>query len=465
MKKILFINLPLRPGSKRRHLPVGLAYIITAVIKAGFKFDLIDMDIDDISLERLENILSDRIYDIYAFGCIVTGFKLARQISKIIKKNNPNSIVIAGNSVASSIPELLLSNSGVDIAVMGEGDVAIVELLGALESKKSISSVKGIAFKENGKIIFSPKRPVCLHLDSLGFPEWEIFELNKYNKYGNINVNNFSSDKVLSYPLNSARGCPFDCTFCYHVFKGERYRRYSEDKVIEEIKRLYTRYGCNFISFWDELTFPDIKCVERMVQKINSLNLEIKWEATTRAGLFKKEDFDLVRTMKKSGCENIAFSLENADSAILAAMHKEINPSQFIEQAKVLWEGGIVPLTSVIFGYPQETAETIRYTIKICEECRIYPSVGFLLPLPATPIYEWAKKTGRIRDEIDYLESIGDRQDFHINLTQMPEKEFIDIVESELRRLALKLGLKLESVFKTTTYQRPKDILTDSSNA
>jgi hypothetical protein len=79
-----------------------------------------------------------------------------------------------------------------------------------------------------------------------------------------------------------------------------------------------------------------------------------------------------------------------------------------------------------------------------------------LLPLPGTPIYEWAKESGHIVDEIAYLEKIGDRQDLHINLTKMSDADFVGLVETKLTTLAQKLGLKLDSVLKTGKYQKPK---------
>ncbi|MFA5142581.1 MAG: radical SAM protein [Candidatus Omnitrophota bacterium] len=458
--KIAFINISLRPDSKRRQLPVGLAYVMTAAGKAGFGFDLIDMDINNLGMQDLERIASGGKYDVYAMGCIVTGFRLVRQISEVIKKNSPAAVIIAGNSVATSIPELLLEHTKVDIAVIGEADITIVELLKALDSKKPMSGVKGIAFKENGRVVCTQKQPIIPDLDTVGFPDWDIFELDKYEKYASINVNNFSGDEILSYPLNFARGCPFSCTFCYHVFKGEKYRRYSEDACIEEMKRLHSKYSCDFISFWDELTFPSLKSVEDMVRKIKKLDFKITWQATVRGDLFKTKDLDLVKAMKESGCDNVGFSLENADPDILKAINKKISVSNVIEQAKVLWQGGVVPITSVIFGYPQETPASIRRTVEVCEECRMYPSSGFLLPLPGTQVYEWAKANGHITNDVEYLERIGDRQDFHINLTGMPDDEFVSLVENELRALSVRLGLKLDSVFKTVTYQKPKDSLT-----
>lgn len=454
--RIVFINSSLRPDAKRRQLPVGLAYIMTAVKRAGFEFDLIDMDINNLSMQDLEDMLGKTMYDVYAFGCIVTGFRFVRQIAEIVKTVNPVSTVIAGNSVATSVPDILLQNTKVDIAVMGEGDVTIVELLKAIENGKNIEEVQGIAFNRNGKIVYTLKRSVMPKLDDIGFPDWELFDLDKYYEYSTANVNVFSRDNVISFPLNSARGCPYRCTFCYHVFKGEKYRKYSAGKIVEEINRLHNKYNCDFISFWDELTFPSIKSVELLVDKLNGLDFQFSWDAPVRGDLLKMEHVGLIRELKNVGCDNLAFSLESASPEILIAMNKKLHVSQFVEQAKALWEGGVTPLTSIVFGYPQETPETIKRTLDVCEECNIYPSVGFLLPLPGTPIYEWAKDKGHINDEIEYLSRIGDRQDFHINLTSMSDDEFVDLVTNGLQELARKLGLQLESVYKTGTYKAPE---------
>jgi len=454
--KILFINPSLRPGAKRRQLPVGLAYVMTATQKAGFQFDLIDMDIDQISMTDLTSMLSNKTYDIYALGCIVTGFRYVREIAEIIKKTNPESLIVAGNSVATSIPEILLNHTQVDIAVLGEGDVTFVELVKAHDSGSGMSDIAGIAFKENNAIVYTALRPIIKDIDSIGFPDWNIFDLQKYGSYAHVNANVFSKQQVICYPLNSARGCPFACTFCYHVFKGKKYRKYSEAAVRCEIQRLHREFSCDFISFWDELTFPNKKSVERMVCELEKLDFAVTWEAPVRGDLFTDDDIPLIKDLKAVGCDNLSFSLENASPVILRAMNKKMDVTQFIRQAKALWKAGVPPLTSIVFGYPQESPETIRETIAVCEECQIYPSVGFLLPLPGTPIYEWAKKEGYIQDEVAYLEGSGDRQDFHINLTSMSDEEFIGTVEAELRNLADKMGLKLESVFKTVTYQIPK---------
>jgi radical SAM superfamily enzyme YgiQ (UPF0313 family) len=293
------------------------------------------------------------------------------------------------------------------------------------------------------------------NLDSIGFPNWDLFELNRYND-GMAKVTVDDSEHSVVYPLNAARGCPFQCTFCYHVFKGERYRRYSVDGVIEELKRLNFKYKATFVQFWDELTFPNIRSVEELVARIEQLPFKIGWEAITRADLFRKKDVPLIERMGAAGCKSIAFSIENANPEILKAMNKKMRIDRIVEHCGALLDGGITGFTSIIFGYPQETPETIRETLELCERANIFPSTGFLQPLPGTPIYDWAVQQGYIKDELEYLMQAGDRQDFHVNLTKMPTKEFIDIVMSGLQDLATKMGIKFDNPLKTDAYQKPK---------
>lgn len=381
--------------------------------------------------------------------------RLVKEIASVIRDSNPDAVIIAGNSVATSIPELLLRNTEVNIAVMGEGDVTIVELVEALKEKRQLKEIEGIAFLDDDTFIQTPLRNPIPNLDTIGFPNWDIFKLEHYNE-GMLKHTVDESEQSIVYPLNAARGCPFNCTFCYHVFKGQGYRKYSENVVMEEFSRLYYKYKTTFIQFWDELTFPNIPSVERMVERLEKLPFRIGWQGITRTDLFEKEDIPLIRRMRNAGCKSIAFSIENASPEILKAMNKKIRLDSVTEHSHALLEGEVTPLTSIIFGYPQETLQTIKMTLVLCEKCNIFPSVGFLQPLPCTPIYEWSVQQGYITDEFEYLMQAGDRQDFHVNLTNMPTDEFVDAVISGMNDLAKKMGLKFENPLKTGVYQKPK---------
>ena len=111
-----------------------------------------------------------------------------------------------------------------------------------------------------------------------------------------------------------------------------------------------------------------------------------------------------------------------------------------------------------MIGYPNETPATIRATIDCCIENGIYPSTGYLLPQPGSPMYKYALEHGFIKDEEEYLLAMGDRQDLRLNMTSMSDEEMEAVVVAELTRCSeeLRLNLKAEKLIKTGHFRPSK---------
>ena len=113
-------------------------------------------------------------------------------------------------------------------------------------------------------------------------------------------------------------------------------------------------------------------------------------------------------------------------------------------------------MISVVSGYPIETPSTIKETFDMCLEARIYPSIGYLLPLPATGMYEYAKKNKFIIDENKYLDSITERQDLCLNMTAMSDEKVRSLIAEGAAELneKLNIGLKKDNLLKTGGYNK-----------
>ncbi|MEW5691875.1 MAG: radical SAM protein [Candidatus Hydrogenedentota bacterium] len=444
--KLLFINLCIRESCKPIP-PVGLGYIMTSVHRAGWKFDFIDIDLYRIKENEIKSILYKERYDVIAMGCIVTGYKYVKEMCDLIKDAREDTIIIVGNTVASSIPHILLNKTKADIAVMGEGDITIIELLDAIKCKRDLGNVKGICYRDGYKIVKTEERAVIKNIDEIPSVNWDLFDIEKYleiSKFNTAKPYPIEFDKIRMMPLNVARGCAFKCTFCYHAFKGKKYRVRSPEVVIKEMESLKIKYNVNIICFWDELTFYSKKQCEEFVDCIIKADLGIYYTACCRPNLFNEDDYELALKLKESGCYGLEFSLESADPEILKAMKKGTNADDFKRQTMVLQKAGIICWTSLVIGYPQETEETIRKTYECCLECNIYPSTGYLLPQPGTPMYDYAKERGIITDEEQYLLLSGDRQDLRINLTNISDEKLKETVKYYCKIVADKLNLGLD---------------------
>ena len=459
--KVLLINISLRPTSHKIIFPIGPGYIATAIHNAGHDLTIYDLDALRPTDREIEEYIKNANCDVVAMGCMVTGYKYVKKLCRIVKKYHQVPIII-GNSVATSIPEILLNHTKADIGVVGEGDVTIVELLRALENKTPLDDVKGIFFRRGKEIIFTPDREVIPDLSVLPVINYDLFDMKTYMDRCRTNITEpypIEYEKIRALPVNTARGCIFNCTFCYHVFKMKRYRTRPIEIICKEIKYLQQKYGVNYVQFFDELTLYSRLQALEFAEGILKSGLKFWWSADCRAGLFREGDLDLALKLKKARCMALGYSLESADKDILKDMNKFITVEQFAVQTRILKQAGILPVTSIVIGYPKETLKTIKKTFDVCYELGVYPSTGYLLPQPKTVMYEYAKKKGLIPNEEDYVLKMGDRQDYTINLTDALTREQMEnAVQRHLKRLVrrMRLGLDEQHLLKTGHYVSDK---------
>lgn len=460
--EILVINVSLRPESPVKLFPIGLGYVTTAIKRAGYDFDLIDIDAHRFSEQAVEQMIRRKCYDVVFMGCIVTGYGKVKSLAGKIKEIHPQAKIIVGNSVATSVHETLLLKTRVDIAVIGEGDETVVDILDALASGRSQHEVQGICFIEAGKVVQTLPRSPLGDISSLPLIDYTLWDTEIYIANTPQIVKDplpFPRETARALCVNTARGCIAKCTFCYHVFKEYPYRYRTPESVVDEIKTLQKHYDLNYIHFWDELTFFSKKQTWAMVQKILDEGLRFGWAANCRADLFDEGDFDLLKKIKAAGCLALSYSLESSDPAILQSMNKNITVEQFSRQTRLIQEAGICTYTSLVVGYPQETPETIKATFDCCAENQIYPSAGYLLPQPGSVMYDYARGHGFIPDEEAYLLAMGDRQDLRLNMTKMSDQELEICVKEGLRRCneGLNIGLTEETLIKSQFYRFNKE--------
>lgn len=456
--KILFINPSIRPDSPKCLLNVGLAYVASAVERAGFDLEILDIDAHRFSPQEVERQIRTKKFDVVGIGTLVSHYKWTKEIAAVIRQYHKHVPIMVGNTLGTSVPKTLLEKTDVDITVLGEGDITAVEVLKAFNENRPLDEVQGICFKRDGNIIRTPARPVIPNIDQIPSPNYDLFEIEIYLEKSKWMIPAPETlpipfEDLVAMPVNTARGCPFSCNFCYHAFQEQKYRYRSPENIANEAELWKAKYGANFITFWDELSFYHPKATERLADLFIERNLGVHFVASCRSELVNWDNIDVARKLKKAGCKGLGFSLESGNEEILKAMNKRNHVSDFITQAKVCHAAGIEVYTGLVFGYPQETSETIAETFGVLREARVYGSVGYLQPMPGTPMYEYAKRTGHIADDESYLLIMGDRQDLRINLSRLDSKEMEAVVYQHCVELnkALNVGLKENELIRTRT--------------
>ena len=466
--KLLFVKPCLRPGGFTKLLPVGMASVMTYFESKGYDFTLLDIDIDEFSDEYVENYIKNNHFDVILTGTIVTHYKWIKWFVNMTKRHQPNSCVVVGNSVAGSIPDLFLNKTKADIVVTGEGEISAYESVEAVRLGKDLKTVEGISFRNNDGTITTTEHRKVGEKNAFPFINWDHFDVERYiTQPETFPDKEANPEDMRALPVITARGCAFRCSFCHFVFWDDPYRNRKPDAVIEEIRQLQKKYNIKYINFWDDLSFASAIQMEKFCDKIINSGLKFKWIASVRVDLFsrgkaKGEDaLRVAKKMKQAGCYSVGFALESGNEEILKMMNKEIDPEEFYDTAHVLREAGVICQTTVLFGYPQETKETIQETFDQCLKAGLYPSIGFLMPLPYTAMYDYAKANGFITDEDRYLESITERQDININMTKMSNEEIMSAIKEGAAKLneMLDLGLNEDTYIRTKGYKNRLDNL------
>ena len=460
--KLLFVNVCLRPGGYTKFLPVGLASVMTYFETKGYDFTLLDIDINEYDDAYVENYIKTNKFDFVLCGTLVTHYKWVKWFVNMVKRYQPDTCVIAGNSVAGSIPEVFLNNARGDIEVTGEGEVSAYNAVEAVRLGKDLKTIEGISFRDDqGKVVINPTRKAA-NIDELSEINWSFFDVERYiQKAENMPDKDDSPEEMRVMPVVTARGCAFKCTFCHYVFWDDPYRNRSPKSILTEVKHLIEKYNVGYIHFWDDLSFSSAIQVEKFCDAVIESGLKFKWIASIRVDLFSRarlSDEDAIRVAKKMrqcGCYSAGFAIESGNKDIMKMMNKKIEVDAFYKTVYTLKEAGIICQTSVVFGYPIETKESIKETFDQCLKCGLYPSIGFLLPLPYTVMYDYAKANGFITDEDRFLESITERQDICLNMTKMSDEEIMKEIKNGARILneKLEVGLTEETFIRTKGYK------------
>ncbi|OGX15720.1 MAG: hypothetical protein A2166_03050 [Omnitrophica WOR_2 bacterium RBG_13_41_10] len=317
-------------------------------------------------------------------------FTSACIIAKLVKELNENTTVIMGGPHLSMVGREALKCPDIDLAVEGEGEITIVELLNAIERGNGFDAIKGIVYREDNLIVENSPREFISDLDNLSFPYSYAKEVLKdYGKY---------SKAAFGY-IFATRGCPYDCFFCGSRYIWSRKVRFrSPASVISEIK-LLQKDGVKLFYFVDDTFGVNKRYITDLCNALIKYCSGIRWSCEFHINLAEDE---VISLMKKAGCFFIQIGIESGNNEILRKMRKNISIEQAFSAARIIKKYGIELQVFFIVGFPQETEQTLQDTIKAIRriKCDVL-TYSIFTPYPGTEAFEFCKNNGLIQEDHD----------------------------------------------------------------
>ncbi len=302
-----------------------------------------------------------------------------------VKAANSRIVTVLGGPHATFCPEAA-QEAGVDYAVRGEGEAAVLGIAEAMQNGGGIEKLDNVVFFREGQLTINPMGRLIEELDSIPYPD-----RSHYDRYP-------LTRKEGSKNFIAGRGCPYKCTFCanfeYHnIYRGHgkwvRYR--SHENILAEIEEVKQRYGIKFVGFSDDTLIFNRNWLLPFLEKYRE-RIGLPFLSTVRANLIDEE---LVKALKQGGCISCVFGLESGVERIRnGVLQKGISEEQIRNAAALFRKYKIQFGTYNMLGLPTETIEDAWQTVKLNAEIRPdFPWCSILQPYPGTKIHQDMEKS------------------------------------------------------------------------
>jgi radical SAM superfamily enzyme YgiQ (UPF0313 family) len=346
--------------------------------------------------KALLQALSDFQPQVVGFTAMSFQYQTALELAKITRRFSPGIIIIMGGYHVTADSEHILNTDDrnyIDFLINGEGEVPFNELIKALSNGHDFDHVPGITYLKNGNIVTN-ERPPLLSLEKIKIP---LRNARIYKK----------GYHLLGMPgdvIETSRGCVYDCNFCsIRNMYGKSFRKFSIDRILTDLHDA-RKHGSKAIFISDDnITIDGQRYLELNDEIIKAkFNMTFAVQASVK-GL--KKTPGLAEKMAKAGTKFVFLGIENTSDSALHFMHKsnQLKSSDTAEVVKELKKNGIMIIGGFIFGYPEDTRETMlenfRYAKKLGVDVQLF---NILTPHLKTELRDELLKEGLITNIDDY---------------------------------------------------------------
>lgn len=371
--------------------PFFLAYSTAVLEKAGIEVLLVDGIAEELSVEqfisRIEQYQPNLIVLEVSTSTIDIDLAIAQ---KIKQKVATTKLAFCGPHLYMYAPDFLQKHPEIDFVLQGEYEYTLRELVQRLQEQQELTAVLGLIYRQNGKVIVTPRRPVIENIDELPWPSRKMLPMNKYCDLGNVLP-------LPSVQMWASRGCPYQCIFCSWpqiMYDGHKYRVRNPVDVVDEMEWLIKEYGFKSVYFDDD-TFNLGK--ERMLKisdEIKKRELNIPWAIMARADT---TDLETLKAMQDAGLIALKYGVESGIQELVNASQKNLNLQKVTETVQQTKELGIKVHLTFCFGLPGETKGTIKKTVAYA--LKLDPDTvqfSIVTPYPGSKYFEMLDNQGYI---------------------------------------------------------------------
>ncbi|MEM7344794.1 MAG: radical SAM protein [Chloroflexota bacterium] len=375
---------------------LGLLYISSHLKAKGFVVDVYDSTFED--LNKFKQYVHHKRPGLVGLYCNLMTKQNILQMVEACRE--VGATVIVGGPEPPHYAEMYL-DSGVDIVIVGEGELTLEELIPHLTryGTKQLDSILGIIYRDDtGKVIKTAPRPQIPNLSEQPWPDREAIPMDRY-------LNTWKTHHgTSSVSLITARGCPYTCTWCSHSVFGETHRRRSPQDVADEVAWIVETYNPDQLWYADDVLTIHPRWFLQYADELKARNLRLPFECISRADRLNEK---IINALSDMGCDRLWIGAESGSQRVLDMMQRKANIEDVQEKTKMLQAKGINVGMFIMLGYDGEDVSDIEATVdhlKISNPDIFLTTVAY--PIKGTKYYnavedqvvshlDWAARTDR----------------------------------------------------------------------
>jgi radical SAM superfamily enzyme YgiQ (UPF0313 family) len=374
---IVLLNAWSTPSPKKP-LPMALL-AIGSTLEGDVDYTIVDGNADPEPVETIAAIHARTPLTAIAVT-VMPGPQLQASISacRQLKRQMPGVPIIWGGYFPSQHAEACLSEATVDICVIGQGEQTMRELGRALARGGTLTSIAGIAVRENGRVVKTAPRPLT-PLDDL--PDWP---------YHRVEMERYIHSHYLGRRVgahHTSFGCPFACTFCAVVaMSNQRWVAQSPNRVVSVVERLRRRYGADAVQFYDMDFFISERRVAEIANRMRPLGMT--WWALGRVDELMRYRTATWDAMRTSGLKMVFCGAESGSTEMLDRMNKggTASAEKTLELAARTKAHGVVPEFSFVVGNPPEPEADLDRTLACIRKIKQINPASEIIMYVYTPV-------------------------------------------------------------------------------
>jgi len=328
-------------------------------------------------------------YDLVGLTAMSFQYQEALALAAIAKQAGAETVfggyhpTLAAEEIGNS-PDAAL----IDYIVRGEGEATFRELVESKLAGKSPGGILGLSYHEGkGKgMVHNPPRPL-LNVEDIRMPKRDARLITR----------GFYSFDVPIDSVETSRGCTQGCKFCsINLMYGRRFRRFSIERVIEDIRDAQA-HGAGSIFFPDDNITLDTKRLERLCQAIidNGLtHLRYKTQASASGIASSKQ---LVDKMGEAGFDGVFLGVESINKRNLEFLGKGKMSNDAEKAVQYLHDNNIIVSTGLIGGNPDDDEEDMWENFRLARRLKVdFPIFYISTPYPKTQMRAELEEMGLV---------------------------------------------------------------------